>query len=176
MDALDLLDRDKVLVELDRPAQHLEIDLDDRRDARVEHLDGELGARGIVRLVDLTERGGGDRLVRERLEHLLRRFPERLHERLLDRLVGLRRNIVLQRLELLHDLARQERSHHREDLAELDVHAAERDKALVHAARILAMRALPLLAGVTARGPQLGPRHGPDVAKEDDREYTRRTD
>ena len=176
VDTLDLLDRDEVLVDLDRPAEHLQIDLDDGRDAGIEHLDGELGARCILGFVNLAERRGGDRLVRERLEHLLRRLAERFDERLADRLVRLGRHVVLQRLELLDDLARQERPHDGEDLTQLDVHAAQRDEAAIHATRVLAMRLLPLLGGIAARRPQLCPRERPDVAQEDDREDSRRTD
>jgi hypothetical protein len=82
----------------------------------------------------------------------------------------------LQRLELLDDLARQERAHDRQDLAELDVHAAQADEAFVHAARVAAMDLVPVRLRVEARFPQPRPGDMPDVAQEDDPKHSGRAD
>jgi hypothetical protein len=47
--ALDLLERDKVLVDAEGPAEDLEVDLDDGRDVWIEDLDREAVALGVAR-------------------------------------------------------------------------------------------------------------------------------
>jgi hypothetical protein len=174
VDALDLVDRHERLVDLERPAQHPQIDADDVGDVGVEHLDRQPLAVGGAGLVDLAERRRGDRRLLEAGERRLGRLAERLLERLGDRRGTVGRHLVLQALELLGVRPRQERAHDRQDLAELDVDAAQPDEALVHAARVLAVDLLPALGGAVAPRPQPRERQRPQVAQEDHPEHARR--
>ncbi len=78
-----------------------------------------------------------------------------MNEGLSHRREGLRRDVVLELLELLRVHAREEAAHDREHLAELDEDAAETEHPLEQAARVL---------GVDATAPLFQPRRYEAIA------------
>ena len=75
--------------------------------------------------VDLGDRAGGQRLGVDRLEHVLPRDAQLLLHHLDDLLLGQRRDVVLERGELVDELGRQQVGTRREHLAELRERRAE---------------------------------------------------
>jgi hypothetical protein len=128
--AHDLANRHEPPVHLDRPPHYDEVDLDDRLDVRVQHFHGDVVAVVGLGLVHLAERRGGDRLLTELGEQLVGRLAERPRDRVADLLVRPRRHLVLELFELACEHPRQERSHDRQNLPELDEHAAQLDAAV----------------------------------------------
>ncbi|MCZ7687526.1 MAG: hypothetical protein M5U28_55825 [Sandaracinaceae bacterium] len=140
--ALDVAHGDEPLVDGDGDAQDAHVHLDDVADARVEDLHGHLAAVLEPGLVHLPERRGGDGLLLDLRVELGRGPAEVVEEGPLELVEGSRRDLVLQRLELLRVHAREEPAHDREDLAELDVDAAQPQDRAQEAPRVHQVDAL----------------------------------
>mmetsp|Transcript_5496 Transcript_5496/g.18589 ORF Transcript_5496/g.18589 Transcript_5496/m.18589 type:complete len:270 (+) Transcript_5496:228-1037(+) len=85
------------------PAEQEQVAVDDRLDARAQHLDGHVLARGNqAAAVDLPQGGGRDGFLRDLTEDLLQGATQRLLHDVKGRLVGERRHVVLQHAQLVH--------------------------------------------------------------------------
>ena len=98
----------------------------------------------------LPQRGRGDRPRRETDECLVGHLAKGFLETARDYFVGPWRDFVLQAFKFFGVFLGQEGAHDRQHLAELDVHAAQADEALVHAARVAAIDLRPALFVVVA--------------------------
>ena len=134
----------------DQP-QVLHVGADRGGDARVLDLDRHAAAVVERRAVDLADRGGGDRLLVEVVEHVLERLVELLLDHLahvleVDRRGGVseRRELALELLPVLlgHYPDVQER-HHLPDLHRGALHRPERGDDLLGGLDVAALRARP---------------------------------
>ena len=119
-----------------------EVGLDLPRRVGPLHLDRDALAVRQRRPVHLPDRGGGDGGRLELREELLDRKPEVLADHPLDVLVRERPHVVLQGLQLEHDVGRDDVGPRREQLAELDEGRAELVQHLAEVLAALGGRAL----------------------------------
>ncbi len=112
-----------------------QIEADDQVDVPVLDLDRDAPPIDQARLVNLAEGRAGHRLGVERRD-LAHSCPELALQSLGDLPVGAWRHLVLQRLELGHELGRQEVRHDRQELSYLDEEPLEPEDGRVHAARV----------------------------------------